>query len=97
MIYSLSVSDSVSSESKSVFIGDPGESRHGSKSLSLSDSGSDSGSLKNNYFRENVMHYIPRGVDAWQDSKSRQVLDRGLPAVYRVCRDSQAGIVQFFE
>ena len=99
MIYSLSVSDSVSSESKSVLTGEPGESRHGSKSLSTSDSGSDSGSLKINYFRENATHmyYLPRGVDAWQDSKSRQVLDRGLPAVYRVCRDSPAGIVQFFE
>ena len=93
------MSDSVSSESKSVFTGDPGESRHGSKSLSTSDSGSDSGSLKINYFQENAthMHYLPRGVDAWQDSKSRQVLDRGLPAVCRVCRDSRAGIVQFFE
>ena len=99
MIYSLSVSDSVSSESKSVFTGDPGESRHGSKSLSTSDSGSDSGSLKINYFQENATHmyYLPRGVDAWQDSKSRQVLDRGLPAVCRVCRDFPAGIVQFFE
>ena len=93
------MSDSVSSESKSVFTGDPGESRHGSKSWSTSDSGSDSGSLKIDYFQENATHmyYLPRGVDAWQDSKSRQVLDRGLPAVYRVCRDFPAGIVQFFE
>ena len=93
------MSDSVSSESKSVFTGDPGESRHGSKSLSTSDSGSDSGSLKINYFQENVTHmyYLPRGVDAWQDSKNLLVLDRGQPAVCQVCRDFQAVNAQFFE
>ena len=40
---------------------------------------------------------LPRGVDAWRDSESRQVLDQGQPAAYRVCMDFQAVNAPFFE
>ena len=40
---------------------------------------------------------LPRDVGAQRDSESRQVLDQGQPAAYRVCRDFQAVNAPFFE